>query len=262
MSRREFDRLLESAQRAQAARDDSFLQHRLVEDPPAWDYAGLVRERFAAVQRLLDLDTGDGDRLAAMAPLPAVTVATEPWPPNVQRAKGRLGALGVHLVHVDQEADNAYGSANGNHRRRLPLADGTFDLIICRHGSFAATEVARLLKPGGWLIAQLVGDGNTRGLSDALDGQPVVWSDLSRSRPPTTLEKAGLAVLRREEDKPRVTFLDIGAAVYYLLTVPWQIADFSIEVYRDRLLRLHERMLKSAGLHAHSHRKLVVARRP
>ena len=257
MARSEFDRLLEEAEQVHARGDDAYLRERLIEEPLIWDYAGIVRSRFNGAESLLDLDTGDGERLAAMAPLPRVAVATEPWEVNVVRAAGRLRAVGASVVQTDQEADNACGPVDGNYQRRLPLADESFDLVICRHGSFAAREVARVLKPGGWFMAQLVGHDNHRELNEALGGPMTVWGDLRQLAP--TLEEAGLEIVDRREDKPGATFRDIGAVVSYLLAVPWQIADFSIVMYRERLLKLHERMLEDHGLRTHAHRHLIVA---
>jgi hypothetical protein len=46
---------------------------------------------------LLDLDTGGGELLAASAPLPRRTIATEGWAPNVPVARDRLSPLGVEV---------------------------------------------------------------------------------------------------------------------------------------------------------------------
>jgi len=75
------------------------------------------------------------------------------------------------------------------------------------------------------------------------------------------LEEFGLEVLERQEAKPQAIFKDIGAIVYYLKAVPWQIADFDIERYLDRLHRLYEEMQNTCGLRTHYHRRFVVARK-
>lgn len=41
--------------------------------------------------------------------------------------------------------------------------------------------------------------------------------------------------------------------VYYLRAVPWQIPDFTVEGYRERLVALHERMAREGGLHVAAH---------
>ena len=54
----------------------------------------------------------------------------------------------------------------------------------------------------------------------------------------------------------------MGAIVYYLKAVPWQIPDFSVEKYKDRLWRLHKSVALAGGFKAHAHRHLIVARKP
>jgi hypothetical protein len=48
----------------------------------------------------------------------------------------------------------------------------------------------------------------------------------------------------------------------YLRITPWQIEDFSVERYHDRLLALYRRMQVAGGLATSVHRFLVAARRP
>lgn len=212
---------------------------------------------------MLDLCTGGGERLAGFAPLPPLSIATESHGPNVRIAFECLRTTGAHVIHVDAETGNVFGPSGGEGswpQRRLPFKDAAFDLIVCRHGSFSAEEISRLLRPNGTFISQLVGDDNYPHLNSCLQGAPTVW--LSPGRPkPRTLEEAGLEVLERREAKPSAVFKDIGAIVYYLKAVPWQIADFDVESYRDRLRRLQEEIQDTAGLQTHSHRHLVVARK-
>jgi SAM-dependent methyltransferase len=200
-------------------------------------------------------------RLAAMAPLPPLTVATEGWVVNVPRAHRRLRPIGALVIRTDEEVGNSYGPEDGQIRRRMPIADDAFDLVTSRHGSFSAREVARVLRPGGWLIHQLVGNQHLRVLNDELGGQPVTWVRPGRP-PPPTLEEAGLEVLEHREERPPALFEDIGAVVLYLLAVPWAIADFSVPRYMDRLRALHARMSEAGGLRAAGHLHLIVARKP
>ena len=57
------------------------------------------------------------------------------WPPNVPVAAARLAPMGVQVVH-----------ASG---LRLPLADGSIDLVLNRHEELDPPDVARALRPGG-----------------------------------------------------------------------------------------------------------------
>jgi SAM-dependent methyltransferase len=261
----DFEQLVHDARQADfSGWDFAFLDKRLVEDPLPWDYLQRVRQQFSSATAMLDLCTGGGERLASVAPLPRLTVATESYKPNVLVASRRLRKLGAVVVQVDEETQNSYGpsgSQDGPHpERRFPFEDSSFDLIICRHGSYASEEVARLLRPGGTFISQLVGEDNYPHLNSCLHGPRTIWIPPGSPKPPS-LEEYGLDVLERLEAKPRSIFKDIGAIVYYLNAVPWQIADFDVERYLDRLRRLYEEMQNTCGLQTHHHRHFVVARK-
>ena len=62
------------------------------------------------------------------------------------------------------------------------------------------------------------------------------------------LAAAGFQIIDQREEFPETVFRDIGAVVYYLKAVPWQIPDFSVDTYRTRLRSLHERIEADGGL--------------
>jgi hypothetical protein len=126
--------------------------------------------------------------------------------------------------------------------------------------SFAAFEIARLLRAGAWFIAQTVGDDNYPELNRRLEGPATRWRAEGDASPPS-FEDAGLEVVERREAKPAAVFRDIGAVTYYLNAVPWQISGFSVAAYRNRLRRLHSEILRDGGVQTHYHRHFVVARK-
>ena len=233
-----------------------YLAGRWQESPPPWDYRAEVVARLqGGVKRLLDMGTGGGEWLSTLQPLAPQTVATEGYAPNVAVAAGRLGPLGVRVVAVD-----------GDDPARLPFADGAFDLVINRHDSYDPAEVRRVLKPGGWFITQQVGELDGVELNRWL--QLPVHGAVSFSYPgwdlaaaARALEAAGFVVVKRQEAFPPAVFHDIGAVVYYLRAIPWQIPDFSVERYYQPLLALHRHIERNGPLTVHGHRFLLVARR-
>lgn len=50
---------------------------------PSWSYPEMAGELLRDCDALLDVDTGGGELLAALAPLPARTTAVEGWRPNL-----------------------------------------------------------------------------------------------------------------------------------------------------------------------------------
>ncbi|HEU0027312.1 MAG TPA: class I SAM-dependent methyltransferase [Ktedonobacterales bacterium] len=248
----DFERYLAAADEPFAGWDFSWLTRteRMASEPLPWSYASEVLPYLWRARWMADLGTGGGEFLACLSPLPPTTYATEGYPPNVAVARARLEALGVQVYETDET-------------EALPFADGALDLIIDRHESYRPEEVYRALRLGGHFITQQVGGANEKAINDWL-GIPfdVPWATWSLETAAQGLESAGFAILTRREATAPTRFYDIGAVVYYLKAIPWQIPDFSVERYRDALLRLHERIQADGYLEMQSARFLIVARKP
>jgi hypothetical protein len=76
------------------------------------------------------------------------------------------------------------------------------------------------------------------------------------------LERAGFRIVRVAEAFAPVEITDIGAVHFYLRIVSWQIADYDLAVYRDRLRALHRRIVAHGPLRIHAHRFLIEATKP
>lgn len=228
--------------------DFAYLRGRWREADPPWDYRADVLGRLPHVSRLLDMGTGGGEFLASLAPLPAYTAATESYTPNVPVARRRLGPLGVDLFTLESDTT-------------LPFPDQHFDLIINRHESYDPAEVRRILRGGGTFLTQQVGGADNARLNEVL-GAPLPTDHWGAADACRQLTDVGFAIVRQLEAFPATRFFDIGAVVYYLKVIRWQIDDFSVEGYRDALRRLHEQMIADGGLTTRSHRFLIEARRP
>ncbi|GLY78285.1 class I SAM-dependent methyltransferase [Actinoallomurus iriomotensis] len=217
---------------------------------PSWSYRDLARAHVAGTDRLLDMDTGGGELLASLGPLPPRTWATEGWPPNISVARRRLEPLGVTVVPVPD-------------KDRLPLPDASVGLVLNRHGSLAAHEVRRVLRPGGVLLTQQVGSEDCADLNEALGASPAHAPDSWTLRTASKeLSAAGLRLTLMREEHPVLTFYDIGAVIYHLRMVAWQIPDFSVERYDASLRRLHQRISAEGRINVHAHRFLIAAERP
>ncbi len=216
-------------------------------DPP-WDYRRVVSSHLTAAASLLDLATGGGELLASLAPLPARTSATEGHPPNLPIARRRLEPLGVKVIA-------ATGTA-------LPVPDAAFDLVINRHGAYAADEINRVLRPAGMFVTQQVGGANASALNMALSAPPPPAADWSLDRAASQLAGAGLRITASAESPLPMAFHDIGAVVFYLRAVPWQIPDFTVAAYADALFALHRRIEDNGAFALTAHRFLIEATVP
>jgi len=237
-----FERLIAEAQsHGFSGWDFSWLQDRLVEESPPWDYKQEVVRELPGLKSLLDLGTGGGELLSSLGSLPKQTYVTEGYPPNASVARDRLKPLGIDVVRTYAE-DNTAKRQSG----ALPFRTRTFDMVIDRHESFVAKEVYRVLKRGGVFLTQQVGSVNFPELNEFL-GAPkakAVW-DLRVARRQIT--EAGLHVTAGREAHLESRFKDVGAAVYLLLAVPWQLEGFSVNGYLGRLKELHEFIVQTGS---------------
>jgi SAM-dependent methyltransferase len=240
--------------------DFSWLGKRAVTQPLPWDFAAIVESRAARAPDLLDLGTGGGEWLASLRSRPARTVATEAWPPNVEVARRRLAPLGVEVVAVPGAPDNI-DQPLGLASPALPFDDESFSAVVSRHESYLATEVTRVLRPGGvFLTQQMGGDPNGYRIALGLSAveRPVFDARLAREQ----LEAAGLQVLATESASATTTFSDAGAFAYWLRAIPWLIEDFSIDEFRTELASLEQRLTAEGPLIVEEPAFLVEATKP
>jgi SAM-dependent methyltransferase len=227
--------------------DFRWLEGRLVQVEPPWDYPRLVRDAMVGIDSLLDLGTGGGELLASLAPLPPDTHATESYPPNQAIARARLTPHGVKLHETAEEG-------------RLPFPEGRFDLVISRHESYDPSEVHRVLKDGGRFITQQVGGLDNLELNQVLEEKiSYPYSACSLAADLTGLYETGLIIDRAEKAALSSIFNDIGAVVYYLKAIPWQVPDFSLETHAEPLARLHNLIERQGAFVATAHRFLILA---
>jgi SAM-dependent methyltransferase len=258
---RDLDALLAEAE-AQPVEgwDFSWLGERAVSRGPAWDFDGLVARHARSVPDLLDLGTGGGEWLASLPKLPSRIVATEPWPPNVEIARRRLEPLGGEVVAVEAAPDNV-DQPLGLAVPALPFDDESFSLVVSRHESYLAAEVARVLRPGGFFLTQQMG-GDPNGFRAALGLPPVepriFGVELAREQ----LEAAGLRVVAAESGSAATTFADAGAFAYWLRAIPWNVEGFSISAFRGELANLQERLEREGPLTIEEPAFVVEAAKP
>lgn len=247
------DRLIDQAQRETfSGWDFSPIAGRMRESAVEWDYAALIRRQLDAADAVLDLGTGGGEFLSSLAPLPARTVATEAYLPNVAVARQRLAPLGITVVQVPGAPDNIT-IAPGEGLNTLPFTDAAFPLVINRHESYYPSEVFRILEGGGSFLTQQVGGAHNQQLNQLLGAPPGYDPRWDLDFAARQLEAAGFLIQDRREAFPQTVFTDVGALVYYLKAVPWQISGFSVESYRDRLHAIHERIQADGPLRIPGH---------
>lgn len=230
--------------------DFSHIQGRFEEEHDLpWSYRSVVREYLREDMALLDCDTGGGEFLRSLGHPPCRTAATEGYPPNVRLCREALPPLGIAFQEcADPSA--------------IPFPDGSFDIILNRHGAFDPAELFRLLKPGGVFLTEQVGEDNDRDLVEmVLPGTPKPFPHKNLREQRAAFEAAGFRILRGEEAFRPILFYDVGAFVWFARVIEWEFPGFSVDRCFERLLTMQEAVERSGRLQGTIHRYLLAAKK-
>lgn len=230
--------------------DFSHIEGRFSEDTDfPWDYRQEIKQYLKPDMKLLDIDTGGGEFLLSLGHPNKNTAATENYPPNVRLCRETLLSLGIDFQAAD---------GNG----ALPYEDGSFDMVIDRHGDFNPTEIYRVLKSGGIFVMQQVGAENDRELVKLLCGElPLPFPNQYAHIAAEQFRSAGFSILRQEECFRPIRFYDVGALVWFARVLPWEFPDFSVDTHLENLLQTQRILEKTGCLEGRTHRFLLVARK-
>ena len=213
--------------------DFSHLDGRMFEEQPPWSYEQRAGELLQSAQAA---STWAPAAANACSPCtqqwPPRLFATEDYPPNVFLAAKRLTAAGAAVVVAacPAEADT------------LPFAGAVFDVVLNRHSAANASEVARVLAPGGIFYTQQI-HGLWAADLLAVFGATPPWPDATLERKVNSLDRQPDWTSSTPKSwSGRLRFADVGAVVYYLKAVPWLVPGFSVDTHQDALLRLQARL--------------------
>ncbi|ASZ17312.1 SAM-dependent methyltransferase [Bacillus cereus] len=241
--------LLESANTHFSGWDFSFISEtgRMKSEPLSWSYGSTAYQLMQRAKAMLDMGTGGGEFLSMLQSFPPTIYATEGYAPNLPIARKKLEPLGVTVVAVIDDT-------------ALPFQDEQFDFIMNQHESYSASEVNRILSPNGIFLTQQVGGLDCAELNEQfnapLNNEFASWSLETAC---SELKENGFTILEAKEEFPFQRFYDIGAIVYYLKAIPWQIPNFTVEKYYEELYRIHKVILQKGYFDVTQHRFLIKA---
>lgn len=230
--------------------DFSHIDGRYMEDTNfPWDYRQVIGEYLTSDMMLLDIDTGGGEFLLSLGHPYKNTSATENYPPNVQLCKEILLPLGIDFRQADGKGE-------------LPFDDGTFDIVINRHGDFNPREIYRVLKSGGIFVSQQVGAENDRELVKLLCGDlPLPFPEQYADKAANAFRKEGFSILRKEECFSPIRFYDVGALTWFARVLPWEFTGFSVDTHTQNLLKAQQVLECDGYIEGKTHRFLLVVRK-
>lgn len=230
--------------------DFSHIANRYTEeDDLPWDYRQEVLRVLGPELRVLDMDTGGGEFLLSLGHPHGNTAATEGYGPNVELCRRELSPLGVDF-------------REWSGRGPLPFEDGSFDIVLNRHGDLDAAEIARVLKPGGIFVTQQVGAENDRELVELLCGkteQPFPEQYLGIRE--LQFREAGFDILKSGECFRPIRFFDVGALVWFARIIQWEFPGFSVDSNLEGLLKAQRIVEETGFVEGRIHRFWMMARK-
>lgn len=229
--------------------DFSYLDGRMTEGQVPWSYLDRASELMRRSSSLIDLDTGGGEKLLSLREhWPSKVLATEEYPPNFELATRRLSPHGASVI-----------STSISNIAPMPFADAEFDLVLNRHAAFNSSEIARVLTCGGTFLTQQV-HGMWAWDLQAIFGAKPQWPDSTPSKYVPLLEAAGMTIVNLQEWEGSLSFTDVGAIVYYLKAVPWEVPGFTVKTHLQYLLTLQDRLESGEALEFYAAKYLIEAR--
>ena len=215
----------------------------------SWDYRQAVWRYLTPEKKLLDVDTGGGEFLLSLGHPYENTAATEGYEPNVELCRQVLTPLGIDF-------------RGGVVPEGLPYGDGTFDVIINRHGDLNPADFWRLLKPGGVFITQQVGAENDRELIELLCGDfSAPFPEQYLAKAESNFRQAGFSILEGQECYRPYDFFDVGALVWFARIIQWEFPKFSVDTHLENLLRAQACLERDGVIRGNTHRFFLVAQK-
>jgi len=248
-----FDELKRIADTVGERRGWDFSRVRDARDPVPWDYADVVRRYLRPTDRVLDIGTGGGERFLALAPEFGEGVGIDAQPAQLEAAReNRPPWLAERVQFELMDA------------RDLWFADGSFDLVLNRHASVYPDEIARVLRPGGYLITQMVGPGNTRNICSLFGcGPGGAYEQEALQDMPALVEAfkgQGCAIRAQAEYDVGYYFLDVASLIFWLKAIPMP-EDFAIEVHWQQVAQIIQAYHTPRGIGTNEQRELLVVQK-
>lgn len=124
-----------------------FSRMKTEREPVPWDYLEIVPRYLKQADTVLDVGTGGGEKFLFFSQYFERGVGIDPEPEMIRTAR-QNGAEQSRVTFLEMGAES------------LEFPDASFDVVLTRHAPVFVPKVVRVLKPGGYFIAQQVGAEN------------------------------------------------------------------------------------------------------
>ncbi|HJB61157.1 MAG TPA: class I SAM-dependent methyltransferase [Candidatus Ruminococcus gallistercoris] len=232
---------------AQAASEAATVADGCADAMLPWRYRQKVEDFLKPQSRILDMAPGDGAFLLALRHPFAQTSVAESRPAALQRCEKKLAPLGIA---VRQSAGDG----------TLPYDDDSFDLVLDRGALYAAGEVRRVLKHGGYFITEQAGGSDSLRLRRMLGGGAERLDFNLENEIPRFL-RAGFSINYKDQCYAAARFSDTAALVRYAAARPQLFPGFSVDGCFAQLLTLDALCARQGYIPDTRHRFILIARK-
>lgn len=216
-------------------------------------FADLAQDSAHNASAIIDIGCGEGRLSRSLAQNGRLVMGVDIS--RVALCEAAAGDPGRKVCYV--RADN----------RRLPFAEGTFDLALCRRGPGcdnvqSLLEVRRILRPGGQLVALITGECH-RIETQEVFGRGLYWPPVKPARfaVPERLKEAGLNMIYFTECYATSFYPDIDEFSRQLETIP-VIPDFDRRLDAPLLREVSRKLSTDRGIRDTEHMAVFVAVKP
>jgi SAM-dependent methyltransferase len=222
-------------------------------EPVPWDYAEVVARFMRPADAVLDIGTGGGERLLALAERCRSAVGVDPDPEMIRVA--RANAENAPNVAFEPGSAERLGSLGG---RR-------FDLVLTRHAPVCVPELDRVTKPGGYFICQGIGVRNMENIRQAFETGSGTRSAEERRSQLAEFSQRGWRLVANAEYDVRYWVHDIASLIFWFKAIAGANevpSDFDVAAHHEVINTLIRRFGTPRGLATNEHRTLLVVRKP
>jgi SAM-dependent methyltransferase len=220
--------------------------------PVPWEYADVVRQYLQPTDRVLDLGTGGGEIFFSLAPYFGQGIGIDQNPAMIETARHNLSARQIDNISVLQmEASE------------LQFEADEFEVVLLRHLRVYASEVVRVLRPGGYFITQMVGQRSSLNFLDAFGWTPASfgpdwWQPVSALA--EQFRSLGCHILAQAEYDVPYWFEDLASFMLWFMAVPWPEA-IELDKHWQNINRILETCQTERGIETNEQRGLLVVQK-
>ncbi|RPH60056.1 MAG: class I SAM-dependent methyltransferase [Chloroflexi bacterium] len=220
--------------------------------PAPWEYVDVVRTYLKPTDRVLDIGTGGGEIFLSLAPYFREGIGVDQNPAMIATARRNKSAKSIDNVSLKiMEASDLQFDAE------------EFDIVLLRHLRVYASEIVRVLRPGGYFITQTVGQRSSFNILDAFGWTPASFGP-DWWQPVTELADRfrahGCHIIAQAEYDLPCWFKDIQSFMFWLMAVPWP-ETIELDKNWQNINRILETCQTEQGIKTNEHRGLLIAQK-